>query len=254
RAPWLDPRSETPVPDGLISGCPEDWQVMGNAVGCDYGDWAPFFGQTRVMHTDLNKDNGPVGRASGGTGTTRRGMINGNFARAVGAAIEDTRDKWAYFKERLVQTYGEGPAADIVCVLERDAFDPAACAAQGQQAKLCSARESADAGKDPSVQQPSADEIATAEALWPDLHLSCRTEESDLARQAVLAGGQADQGRARGKVAAIGLLALWNACPAQAARRQASLTGTTPSASRTDALTSAYAGCILAARLHQLQK
>jgi hypothetical protein len=74
----------------------------------------------------LNKDKGPIGpNGAAGPGTTPRGEINGNFERAVAAAIEDTRDKWAYFQERVLAAYGEDAGARIICVVRSDT--PAAC-------------------------------------------------------------------------------------------------------------------------------
>ncbi|HWA01499.1 MAG TPA: hypothetical protein VG841_14420 [Caulobacterales bacterium] len=114
RAPWLDPRQNLPFPAGLISGCfggiPESWY-------CKYND------TVRVRHSALNKDEGEIG-ADGVAlgGTTPRGAINGNFVRAVAAAEEDSRDKWAYFQERVLAAYGPQNGARIVCVVKIDDF------------------------------------------------------------------------------------------------------------------------------------
>lgn len=112
RAPWLDPRIDAPFPLGLISGCydgfPEGWYCEG-----------------RVRHAALNKDEGPIGDAGAtGAGDTSRGAINGNFERAVSAAIDDTRDKWMFFEERVRARYGTR-AAHILCVVRGD--DPSRC-------------------------------------------------------------------------------------------------------------------------------
>ncbi len=39
-------------------------------------------------------------------GTTLRGRHDDNFAHAIDAAIDDTRDKWLTFRQRLTQAYG----------------------------------------------------------------------------------------------------------------------------------------------------
>ncbi|MES1201912.1 MAG: hypothetical protein ABUS57_10750 [Pseudomonadota bacterium] len=112
RAPWLDPRATLPFPQGLISGCfggvPESWY-------CKYN-----LDDVRVRHAVLNKDEGPIGPAGAtGPGETPRGAANGNFERAVAAAIDDTRDKWAYFQEQVMNAYGaQGPR--IICVVKSD--------------------------------------------------------------------------------------------------------------------------------------
>lgn len=111
RAPWFDPRVEAAFPAGLISGCYDGFPEAYHCSG-------------RVRHETLNKDKGPIG-ASGATGpgTTPRGAINGNFERAVAAAIADTRDKWAYFQERVMAVYGAGPGARIICAVRSDTPD-----------------------------------------------------------------------------------------------------------------------------------
>lgn len=38
RSAWLDPRKESPYPDGLISGCAGDRLPGGITVGCEFGD------------------------------------------------------------------------------------------------------------------------------------------------------------------------------------------------------------------------
>lgn len=110
RAPWLDPRGAAPFPSGLMSGC---FQALPESLFCG----------SRVRHAVLDKDLGPI-RADGsaGPGTTPRGLINNNFERAVAAAIDDTRDKWAYFQERVLAAYGEADGARIICVVRGDAY------------------------------------------------------------------------------------------------------------------------------------
>ena len=114
RASWLDPRRATAFPPGLISGC---FQAKPESLFCTYGDQHI----ARARHAALNKDEGPIGaNGATGPGTTTRGARNGNFERAVAAAIEDTRDKWAYFEERVVATYGEQDGGRILCVMRED--------------------------------------------------------------------------------------------------------------------------------------
>jgi hypothetical protein len=55
-----------------------------------------------------------------GDGTTPRGSHDGNFARAVNAAIDDTRDKWLTFRQKLTQTYGAKEGALMACALSHD--------------------------------------------------------------------------------------------------------------------------------------
>ncbi len=119
RAPWLDLRQPSAFPAGLISGCFEN---PPEATHCNYGA-----GLKRVKHAVLNKDEGAIDPLLG-SGTTIRGRIQDNFARAVTAAIDDTRDKWATLRERLVAAYGARDGALMACAITHD--DPmAACAA-----------------------------------------------------------------------------------------------------------------------------
>ena len=113
--PWLDPRrSEATMPDGLISGC---FSGIPERLFC----------RRRVRHADLNKDTGPINIKTGkiGRGTTPRAKGNDNFQRVVAAAIADTEDKWRYFEERLIETYGPDRGNRIICVIRND--DVAGC-------------------------------------------------------------------------------------------------------------------------------
>ncbi len=113
-APWLAPGNDAAPPAGLMSGCfdgiPERLHCKGH-----------------VRHADLNKDTGTIDPRSGrvGTGTTRRGAVDGNFARAVAAAVADTRNKWAWFEARVRATYGGVRGKAIVCAMRND--DDGAC-------------------------------------------------------------------------------------------------------------------------------
>ncbi len=117
RAPWLDLRRETPFPEGLISGC---FTALPEAIFCN--NWG---GPTPVKHDYINKDKGQLVNGVPGAGITDRGKVNDNFALAVNAAIADTRDKWAYFEERVRAAYGS-EAQTILCAIRRD--DYRACA------------------------------------------------------------------------------------------------------------------------------
>jgi hypothetical protein len=113
-SPWLDLRNAAPVfPEGLISGC---FQNLPEEKHCNYG---PDQSLHRVKHLVVNKDDGTIDPAPG-TGTTIRGRHDDNFAHAVEAAIKDTRDKWADFRERLIATYGPHQGALMACAISHD--------------------------------------------------------------------------------------------------------------------------------------
>ncbi len=113
-APWLDLRTTSAFPDGLISGCFETKSAISEAANCNYGPRDT----PRVKHLALNKDKGRIDPTIG-EGATQRGA-KGNFARAVNAAVADTRDKWETLKEQLVLTYGPSRGMRMVCALTRD--------------------------------------------------------------------------------------------------------------------------------------
>jgi hypothetical protein len=111
RAPWLDLRQDSEFPQGLISGC---FVFVPESMFCG----------GRVRHAVLNKDTGPIGaEGATGPGTTERGAANGNFERAVAGAVDDTRDRWLYFQERVIAAYGEERGRRIVCVVRSDNAD-----------------------------------------------------------------------------------------------------------------------------------
>jgi hypothetical protein len=113
RAPWLDlRRSDVPFPSGLITGCFEN---VPEKTHCNYGPGK----LPRVKHQVVNKDEGTIDPVLG-AGTTIRGRIADNFARAVNAAIDDTHDKWATLKERLLAAYGSQDGALMVCAIAHD--------------------------------------------------------------------------------------------------------------------------------------
>ena len=106
-APWISLRDGgVPFPAGLISGCYDGYPER-------------FYCKGRVKHGALNKDTGTIDPAIG-VGTTPRGGVNGNFKRAVEAAVADSRDKWALLKERLEARYGAEKARKMTCALTKD--------------------------------------------------------------------------------------------------------------------------------------
>ncbi|MGD0866383.1 MAG: CinY protein [Rhizomicrobium sp.] len=111
RARWLDLRADAPFPQGLISGC---FEKVPEERGCNYGE-----GLMRAKRLYLNKDMGTIDPEIG-KGTTPRGLVADNFAHAVEAAIDDTRDKWATLEEQLVATYGDQQGARMACVITHD--------------------------------------------------------------------------------------------------------------------------------------
>lgn len=121
RAPWLDPRRGAPFPDGLITGCYDGFPESRHCT------WS---GGPRVRHEVLNKDNGPIditdlGSPRVGMGTTARGRLNDNFRFAALAAIDDTRDKWAWFEDQVRGRYGIARGRRILCVILND--NPVVC-------------------------------------------------------------------------------------------------------------------------------
>jgi hypothetical protein len=104
-APWMSLRGEASFPAGLITGC--------------YGTPEAKACRGRVMHASLNKDTGEIGLRIG-PGTSPRGKIGANFARAVEAASGDTHDKWDLLRERLVGAYGPTRGRMMACAIARD--------------------------------------------------------------------------------------------------------------------------------------
>jgi hypothetical protein len=113
RAPFLDLRHrDVAVPPGLITGCFEN---PPEKTHCNYGPDKLH----RIKHAVVNKDEGTIDPIIL-TGTTQRGRIADNFARAVNAAIGDSKDKWATLKERLIATYGAHDGALMACAITHD--------------------------------------------------------------------------------------------------------------------------------------
>ena len=118
RAPFLDVRGSPGHPRGLITGC----FGLPETATCNYGGLLGL-SFARVKHLVLNKDKGTLDPSPGGPlgpGTTARGSHSGNFARSVIAAMDDTTDKWATLRERLVAAHGNEKAALMICALVRD--------------------------------------------------------------------------------------------------------------------------------------
>jgi len=114
RAPWLDLRILNPFPAGVMTGCYDHGSKSvvtdpDGVAGCP----------NRVTHYVLNKDKGQIDPKFG-LGTTPRGKINDNFQHAVEAAIDDTRDKWAMLRERLIAKYGQQDGALMMCAVAQD--------------------------------------------------------------------------------------------------------------------------------------
>ncbi len=116
-SPILDLRGDgsMSVPRDLITGC----YVLQDRV--------PGVGEctARITHAALNKDNGIVDPGTGAATHpgTPRGLVEQNFAKAVAAAIEETRRQWRDFRSEMATRYGRDSASVITCALTRD--DPA---------------------------------------------------------------------------------------------------------------------------------
>ncbi len=118
-APWLAQAARADFPQGLISGCYDGFPEI---FHCGALTATP-----RVRHLRLEKDTGPIDPVAHrvGTGTTPRGRIDGNFERAVDAAVAETQARWSDFEARIATRYGPDQAPIILCRLKSDR--PAAC-------------------------------------------------------------------------------------------------------------------------------
>ncbi len=103
-APFISLRAFPPRPAGLISGCFSMWGQCGR----------------RISHAQLNKDTGPIDGDAIGPGDTPHGAY---FAAAVRAAIADSQDKFALWRERVLAAYGPRNGAGVICAITHD--DPA---------------------------------------------------------------------------------------------------------------------------------
>ena len=115
-SPWLNLRLKNPTfPYGLISGCFDKISFVDEEKGCYYGS----SGAHRIRHLDVSKDTGTIDPTIG-SGKSERGKVNNNFKRAVEAAIADSVDKWAIYRELLVKKYGQEKAMTMICALTHD--------------------------------------------------------------------------------------------------------------------------------------
>jgi hypothetical protein len=78
----------------------------------------------RITHHTLNKDNGIIDPHTGSTTfpgpNTPRSDVEGNFERAVQAAIKDSQRQWRFFREEIRRFYGTERGNIIICSLVRD--------------------------------------------------------------------------------------------------------------------------------------
>jgi hypothetical protein len=78
----------------------------------------------RITHHTLNKDNGIIDPHTGRTMSpgpgTPRSDVEGNFERAVQAAIKDSQRQWRFFREEIRRFYGTERGNIIICSLVRD--------------------------------------------------------------------------------------------------------------------------------------
>ncbi len=257
-APWLDLRRNEPLPDGLISACPPNRLLLGLSLGCEDDVLAGVADTGRISTGRLSKATGPIGRGTGGTGTTTRGAINGNFTRAVTAAIADTADKWAYFAERVDAVHGTAAGARILCALRRDAPDPQSCEAEMQSAQVCEARAAAPrplTSVEPAFEprlHPSSREIERAGASLPRLASYCQIEEADVTRFFANGGGTTEEGKAQAERAARESLGFWGECRRQLKQYLPKLQAELRAQPDTrEKFLGTYAACVLDAHMSQ---
>ncbi|MFN8949437.1 MAG: hypothetical protein ACK6DM_16275 [Alphaproteobacteria bacterium] len=259
-APWLDLRRNEPIPEGLVTACAPNRALLGLALGCDDDVLAEVAGSGRIHPRSLSKATGPIGRGTGGIGTTPRGAINGNFSRAVKAAVADTADKWAYFGERVVAVHGPDAAARILCALRRDDFDPQACDEQQRVAQVCRARAARpdrmiplEGIFEPAI-DPSPAELEEAARQLPRLKTFCQIEEADVTRFFANDGGTPDEGKAAAERAARESLGFWGVCRSALKDHLGPFTqDLRAKPDSRDKFLGLYAGCILDAALRQGQ-
>ncbi|QTC91889.1 hypothetical protein [Brevundimonas goettingensis] len=112
-APWMA-STEAAFPEGLVSGC---FKFVPEFLFC----------RGRVRHADLNKDEGLIDMRDPAASTDGKGRgADGGFARAVTAAVADSRSKWTLFETRLAERYGPERGRRMACLIRSD--DPGACA------------------------------------------------------------------------------------------------------------------------------
>jgi hypothetical protein len=113
-SPVLDLRRDTTssIPAGLSTGC---FVVRDEVPGV--GECA-----SRVTHAALNKDRGLINADTGEAidPTTPRGMVEGNFAKAVAGARTETYHQWQDFQSELDARYGTERGELMACALTHD--------------------------------------------------------------------------------------------------------------------------------------
>jgi hypothetical protein len=120
-SPWLDLSNPSAAfPQGLITGCFKGIPPNGTS-GCP----------NQVTHSSLNKDKGTID-PSVGAGTTPRGKVAYNFSNAVNAAIADTRGKWIFLQNKLLQRYGDRDGRLMICALVNGSNYSSMCHATSQ--------------------------------------------------------------------------------------------------------------------------
>jgi len=190
----------------------------------------------------------------------------------VSAAVDDTADKWAFFKERVLETYGRTKGSAILCILQKDSADAVGCKAKAAAATVCFNRE-LNASRTPDDDSyapglvPSQTERADAQPRYESLRRYCVIEETDVSRAYVINGGTSAEGRSAAEKEAIDGLAYWGACPAELERKLPSLTQSVKDTYKSllatakpdpkqelSLLSRIYASCVLDAHLRQLRK
>lgn len=121
--PGLDRSAPSPILDLRGNGSPDVPPDL--TTGCFVPrDRVPGVGvcERRITHAALNKDNGLVDPATGGTSgpTTPRGQVAGNFAAAVAGAMIETRHQWQEVRAGLVLAYGPEKASLMACAVTHD--------------------------------------------------------------------------------------------------------------------------------------
>ena len=123
--PGLDRTGPTPIFDFLTTSVPTIPQDLttGFFDGI-FGDDCP--GTTRITHACLNKDKALIDPVTGAVSDpqTERGQVLDNAAKAVAAAIAETRQQWEDFQVTLIARYGAVDANKIILALTQD--DPLA--------------------------------------------------------------------------------------------------------------------------------
>ncbi len=78
----------------------------------------------RVTHHTITKDHGIINLdgtfGAVGPDTPRADLVQGNFERAVRAAVQGSRDAWAALRDELREQYGAAKGNLMICSLVRD--------------------------------------------------------------------------------------------------------------------------------------